>query len=36
MKGVGSMSDGFIAVFSMGWLLGVITTLIILGVMKRD
>jgi len=30
------MSDGFIAIFSMGWILGVITTLIILGVMKRD
>ena len=25
------MSDGFIAIFSMGWILGVITTLIILG-----
>jgi hypothetical protein len=30
------MSDGFIAVFSMGWIFGVITTLIIMGVMKRD
>ena len=30
------MSDGFIAIFGMGWLIGVITTLIILGVMKRD
>lgn len=35
-KGGWSMSDGFIAIFSMGWILGVITTLIILGVMKRD
>lgn len=30
------MSDGFIAIFSMGWILGVITALIIMGVMKRD
>ena len=30
------MSDGFIAIFSMGWIFGVITTLIIMGVMKRD
>lgn len=30
------MSDGFIAIFGMGWILGVITALIILGVVKRD
>ena len=30
------MSDGFIAIFSMGWILGVITTLIIMGVMRHD
>ncbi len=30
------MSDSIIAVFSMGWLFGVITTLIIMGVMKHD
>lgn len=36
IRGGGSMSDGFIAIFSMGWILGVITALIIMGVMKRD
>lgn len=30
------MSDGFIAIFGMGWIFGVITTLIIMGVMRRD
>ena len=30
------MSESIIAIFSIGWLLGVITTLIILGVMKHD
>lgn len=36
MKGGWSMSDGFIAVFGMGFLLGIITAIIILGVMKHD
>lgn len=30
------MSDSIIAIFSMGWLAGVITTIIIMGVLKHD
>ena len=30
MKGVGSMSDSIIAIFSIGWLTGVISTAIAL------
>lgn len=29
------MSDGFIAIFGMGWIFGVITTLIIIGMVMR-
>ena len=36
MKGVGSMSDGFIAVLGMGFLAGAITTLIIMGVCSNE